>query len=169
MEEQQVRTALELTLFNYTFNRIIFYTIHRISYFLLKFLQKTVNLINKIPDVAATPTLLLRENKAIIGYFILESDNSFYSGVPYTAAQHAAFALLNEECPCVKVLPYLTRENGKLFLQALFKEMKYDVDWGDDNKFDVVDGTSTTTDDNGNTVIIGQKRLELPYFIGDGE
>lgn len=71
--------------------------------------------------------------------------------------------------PAVKVLPYLTRENGKLYLQTLFKEMKYDTTWGDDNKFDVVNDISATTDDNGNTVLIGQKRLELPYFIEDGE
>jgi len=147
--------------------------------------------------------------------------------------------------PAAKTLPYLTRKNGKLYLQTLFKEMKYDsgsnadnilsyvsntdrdwtkgdlissldldgiliftgVDqyraydfsnkvwgsdgllystvgvpayhddfklwdcngWGDDSKFDIVDDVNTTIDDNGNTVLIGQKHLELPYFIGDGE
>ncbi len=71
--------------------------------------------------------------------------------------------------PAAKVLPYLTRENGKLFLQTLFKEMIYDTDWGDDSKFNVVSGVSTTTDDNANTVLIGQKRIELPFYIGDGE
>ena len=47
--------------------------------------------------------------------------------------------------------------------------MKYDVDWGDDSKFNIVDNVSTTTDDNANTVLIGQKRIELPYFIEDKE
>ncbi len=54
-------------------------------------------------------------------------------------------------------------------MQALFKEMKYDVDWGDSNTFNVVDNVSTDTDDNGNTVLCGTKRLELPFFIGDGD
>ena len=43
------------------------------------------------------------------------------------------------------------------------------MDWGDDSKFNIVDNVSTTTDDNGNTVLIGQKRIELPYFIEDKE
>jgi hypothetical protein len=41
--------------------------------------------------------------------------------------------------------------------------------WGDDSKFNIVDNVSTTTDDNGATVLIGQKRIELPYFISAGE
>jgi len=71
--------------------------------------------------------------------------------------------------PAAKVLYYLTSENGRAYLQLLFKEMVYDTSWGDDGKFNVVDGSSTTTDDNGNTVLIGQKRIELPYFMGDSE
>jgi len=72
--------------------------------------------------------------------------------------------------PAAKVLYYLTRENGKAYLQLLFKEMIHNgTSWGDDGKFNVVDGVSMTTDDNGNTVLIGQKRIELPYFIGDAD
>ena len=37
---------------------------------------------------------------------------------------------------------------------------------GDNNKFDVVDSEATVTDDNGNSVIVGQKRVALPYFTG---
>jgi hypothetical protein len=71
--------------------------------------------------------------------------------------------------PAVKAFPYLTRSNGKAYLQLVFKEIKYGVDWGDDSKFNIVDNVSTTTDDNGATVLIGQKRIELPYFISAGE
>ena len=46
----------------------------------------------------------------------------------------------------------------------------YDGDsWGDDSKFNIVDNVSTTLDDNGQTVLIGQKTVELPYFIGADE
>lgn len=42
--------------------------------------------------------------------------------------------------------------------------------WGDhDNTFSIVDNISTTTDGNGQTVLIGQKTVELPYFIGGDE
>ena len=68
-----------------------------------------------------------------------------------------------------KALPYITKENNKAYLNLVFKEMKFDVDWGDDSKFNIVDNVSTTTDDNANTVLIGQKRIELPYFIEDKE
>lgn len=80
---------------------------------------------------------------------------------------HNSLSLCGVDTPAAKALYYLTSENGKAFLQLLYKEMVYDTDWGDDGKFDVIDGESTTTDDNGNTVIIGQKRIELPYFIDE--
>lgn len=70
----------------------------------------------------------------------------------------------------VKVLPYLTRLNGKAYLNLVFKEMKHNgTSWGDDNKFNIVDNVSTTTDNNAQTVLIGQKTVELPYFIGADE
>lgn len=72
--------------------------------------------------------------------------------------------------PAAKALPYLTRLNGKLYLQMLYKEMRHNgTSWGDDAKFNVVDNDSTTTDLNAQTIRIGQKRLELPFFIADGE
>jgi len=153
--------------------------------------------------------------------------------------------------PAAKVLSYLTRENGRGYLNLLYKEMVYDTDndtvlartsagshtydqggiyifqdldnptfngmaiqytgsqisgvlgtglfddetlgednqiivnatgavlvgwqiwdgngWGDNNKFTVLDNETTETDDNGNTIIVGQKRIELLNFIGDAE
>jgi hypothetical protein len=147
--------------------------------------------------------------------------------------------------PTAKVFPYLTRSNGKAWLQLVFKEMKFGsfvaptVDtgasishvqyatyqvsiagcpldgevvqwtaatataainwalynknadgslyvissgaayanakmfdgnsWGDDSKFNIVDNVSTTTDDNGQQILIGTKRIELNYFIGASE
>ena len=70
----------------------------------------------------------------------------------------------------VKVFPYLTRLNGKAYLNLVFKEMKHNgTSWGDDSKFNIVDNVSTTTDLNAKTVLIGQKTVELPYFIGADE
>ena len=72
--------------------------------------------------------------------------------------------------PAVKVLPYLTRVNGKAYLNLVFKEMKHNgTSFGDDAKFNIVDNVSTTTDNNAQTVLIGQKTVELPYFIGADE
>jgi|LGOV01.1.fsa_nt_gb hypothetical protein len=83
------------------------------------------------------------------------------------APAHTLLVPGDTDSPTVKVLPYLTREDGKAYLRLLYKEMIYDVDWGDDSKFNVIDNESTTTDDNANTVKIGQKRIELPFFVGD--
>ena len=83
---------------------------------------------------------------------------------------HSSIGLLgNVSYPTVKAFPYLTRSNGKARLQLVFKEMKYTSTWGDDNKFNIVDNVSTTTDNNAQTVLIGQKYAELPYFISAGE
>lgn len=73
--------------------------------------------------------------------------------------------------PAVKVEVYLTRSNGKAILQLVFKEMKHNgTTWGDhDNTFNIVNNVSTTTDGNGQTILIGQKYAELPYFISAGE
>ena len=38
--------------------------------------------------------------------------------------------------------------------------------FGDDNGFNIVDGESTVLDDNGNSVLVGQKRVALPFFTG---
>jgi len=83
---------------------------------------------------------------------------------------HTDVALLEVVSPAVKVFQYLTRSNGKAYLNLVFKEMKYNgTDWGDDNTFNIVDNVSTTTDFYGQTVLIGQKQIELPYFIGGNE
>ena len=159
--------------------------------------------------------------------------------------KHPNIYLSGSTSPACKVFPYLTRKNGKAYLNLVFKEMKYgsylaptvvteasatytqnmtykintpgsaldgkvikwvvatitqpidwtrfdispsgvpyvissgevvtifkiyDGDsWGDDSKFNIVDNVSTTLDDNGQTVLIGQKTVELPYFIGADE
>lgn len=84
---------------------------------------------------------------------------------------HSAITLYhNTNIPTVKVFPYLTRLNGKAYLTLVFKEMKHNgTSWGDDNKFNIVDNVSTTTDLNAQTVLIGQKGFELPYFLGADE
>lgn len=72
--------------------------------------------------------------------------------------------------PAVKVLPYLTRLNGKAYLNLAYKELKHNgTSWGDDAKFNIIDNVSTTTDNNAQTVLIGQKTVELPYFIAGDE
>ena len=72
--------------------------------------------------------------------------------------------------PAVKVLPYLTRINGKAYLNLMYKELKHNgTSWGDDSKILVLNYVSTTTDNNAQTVLIGQKTVELPYFIGVDE
>ena len=84
---------------------------------------------------------------------------------------HSAITLYhNTNIPTVKVFPYLTRLNGKAYLTLVFKEMKHNgTSWGDDAKFNIVDNVSTTTDLNAQTVLIGQKGFELPYFLGADE
>jgi hypothetical protein len=199
------------------------------------------SLVGKVP-VSSTIGSQLVSGK-INGYTL--DPIKFYPSQAVWSPQHSVINLPNNTSPAVKVFPYLTRSNGKAYLQLVFKEMKYGsyaaptVDtgasishvmyatyqvniagcpldgetiqwtaatataainwalynknadgslyvissgaaytnakmfdgnsWGDDSKFNIVDNVSTTTDDNGATVLIGQKRIELPYFISAGE
>lgn len=84
--------------------------------------------------------------------------------------RHNTAPIVNENSPAVKIQSYLTKSNGVFYLQALFKELTFDgVDYGDTGDFTVLDNLSTATDDNANTVLVGQKRLELPFFYVEDE
>ena len=86
---------------------------------------------------------------------------------PFTTDKH----YLEKESVGVKMLPYLSSQNNKLFIHLLFRELQFDVDWGDDGKITQYHNQNvhSMVDDNGNTVLVGQKRIELPYFIEDKE
>lgn len=97
--------------------------------------------------------------------------NSFWANTArypiHKALTFNQFETLN---PSVKVLPYLTKTNGKAYLNLVFKEMKHNgTSWGDSNTFAIVDNVSTTVDNNGATILIGQKTVELPFFIDASE
>lgn len=68
--------------------------------------------------------------------------------------------------PSVKINSYIPFNSQFVYLQIIYKEMKHNgTSWGDDNQFNIVDNQSTVTDLNGKTVIVGQKRVELPYHF----
>ena len=70
----------------------------------------------------------------------------------------------------VKILPYLTRKNGKAYLNLVFKEMKHNgTSWGDDSKFNIVDNVSITTDLNAQNILYGTKEVEINMFVGADE
>lgn len=206
------------------------------------------SLINKVPTNAGgfsgnTPRQFLGKPT---NYGIGNSDSVMVTSDGYRdIPQNKAVSITPIGSTACKVFPYLTRKNGKAYLNLVFKEMKYgsylapttvteasatytqnltykiniagcaldgkvikwvgttatsainwslyDVSptgviyllssggvyanaklydgdsWGDSNKFEIVDNVSTTTDDNGQTVLIGQKTVELSYFIDAGE
>lgn len=123
------------------------------------------SLLNKIGNTTTTPRLINGNKEYTIrSWFDNVINNTF--GISHSAVSFEN----NSPAPAVKVLPYLTRANGKAYLNLVFKEMKYNgTSWGDDSKFNIVDNVSTTVDNNGQVILIGQKRIELPYFIGAGE
>jgi len=126
-------------------------------------------LIGKVPTANTAPYLQMGYD--INGYRIDMSTLKF-STTATEIPLHSALSLAGGAVgvPAVKVFPYLTRANGKAFLNLVFKEMKHNgTSWGDSNKFEIVDNVSTTTDNNAQTVLIGQKTVELPYFIGADE
>jgi len=71
---------------------------------------------------------------------------------PNTALTNAIFSEVNGNLIGSNGFVYFKRWDGNGF--------------GDDNKFNIVSGESTVLDDNGNAVLIGQKRVALPFFTG---
>jgi hypothetical protein len=207
----------------------------------------TSSLIGKIPVFSQDSSQYAHQVSNWVTSPVLSAANGVMLGGGNTGYNplHNIVTLPSNTAPAAKVFPYLTRSNGKAYLNLVFKEMKFGsfvaptVDtgasishvqyatyqvsiagcpldgeivqwtattataainwalynknadgslyvissgaaytnakmfdgnsWGDDSKFNIVDNVSTTTDDNGATVLIGQKRIELPYFIGAGE
>lgn len=107
-------------------------------------------------------------HQALTGYRLFANGafNTHISSLP----NHSTLQLGVADSPAVKAIPYLTHENGVLYLQVLFKELIYDgVDYGDTGDFTVVDNISTATDDNAKTVLVGQKKYELPIYYKEDE
>jgi len=123
------------------------------------------NIINKILTGANKPY----RNEGLLQGVINEASGHIQeNNISYQIPYHDPLTLSNNNIFGVKTFAYLTQENNRAYLQFVFKEMKYDTDtntWGDDNKFQIINKVSTTTDNNGKTVLIGQKRIPLNFFI----
>ena len=140
--------------------------VYSVAYYVnTNYLQQS--LINKV-NTNSVSTGVITFNSKLTSYSVI--DNVLRSRSWDTPIAHPSIGLLQTIQPVVKVFPYLTRLNGKAYLNLVFKEMKHNgTSWGDDAKFNIVDNVSTTTDNNAQTVLIGQKTVELPYFIGANE
>lgn len=126
-------------------------------------------LIGKVPTANTAPYLQMGYD---INSYRIDASTLKFSTTAAEIPLHSALSLAGgaSGVPAVKILPYLTRLSGKAYLNLVFKEMKHNgTSWGDDNKFNIVDNVSTTTDLNAQTVLIGQKTVELPYFIAGDE
>ena len=115
------------------------------------------NLIGKIPTAKTNPHLILT---TLSKYGITPAEGLGLGTNWIPLPEHPAVDVGVFHSPAYKTLGYLTGS----YLQIVYKEMKHNgTSWGDDNKFNIVDKQSTVTDLNGETVIVGQKRVELPY------
>ena len=126
-------------------------------------------LIGKVPTANTAPYLQMGYD---INSYRIDASTLKFSTTAAEIPLHSALSLVGgaSGVPAVKVLPYLTRLNGKAYLNLVFKEMKHNgTSWGDSSKFEIGDNVSTTTDNNAQTVLIGQKTVELGYFIANGE
>jgi len=119
------------------------------------------SLIGKVP-VGSIGILTWRTKLDSIGYDDLNR-KLVASGTYYSDTAHSTIALGTSN-PAVKTMIYPTVVDGRYALNLIFKEMKYATTWGDDSKFNIVDNVSTTTDNNANVVLVGQKQIKLPYF-----
>lgn len=126
-------------------------------------------LIGKAPTANTAP--YSQRGYGVNGYRIDMSTFKF-STTTTELPVHSALSLAGGAVgiPAVKVLPYLTKRNGKAYLSLIFKEMKHNgTSWGDDSKFNILDNVSTTTDLNAQNILYGTKEVEINMFVGADE
>jgi len=81
-----------------------------------------------------------------------------------TGLKHGEVPLyLSNDSGGIKALNYQVESNQQVNINYSYEELIYDVDWGDDMKLRPIDGQTTNTDDNGNTVLCGTATLAIPY------
>ncbi len=127
------------------------------------------SLIGKVPTANTAPYLQDGYN---INAYRIDPATLKFSTTATEIPIHTVLSLAGgaSGVPAVKVLPYLTRKNGKGYLNLVFKEMKHNgTSWGDDSKFNIGDNVSNATDQNAQNIIYGTKEVELNLFIGADE
>ena len=97
-------------------------------------------------------------NRPTLGTFI---DASGYEPT------HDTISLYGADSPAGKMLPYLHIPENALVdcIYWLFKEMKHNVTWGDNDKFIIVDGVAYTEDENGETIKVACHKQTLGKTI----
>ena len=122
------------------------------------------NLINKVCESEAFPYSVYVDE--VFGYRVPNNSKSFTTSIEVAPTHRAVTALAATTSPAGKVFSTLSFDSN---MYLIYKELRHNgTSWGDDNRFNIVDNQSTVTDTNGETVIVGQKRVALPYhFDGD--
>jgi hypothetical protein len=111
-------------------------------------------LINKVGVSTDDYEQLLAENISV------NSDGEIIS-----QPKHATISLAESDVQA-KVLFTVGSENGRYVVYAHFKEIKFDTSVsGDDSLFQMLDNVTTSTDDNGATVLTGTKAIKTNYFV----
>jgi len=131
--------------------------IANLDYYLAKFNSKLINKVSNSDSIAHIKSFALQgimiNLTHISNTFVIGSINEFTN---QSEPNHDTINLYSSTSPAVKTFSYLT-QNTRAKQVYVFKEMKFATDWGDDNKFNIVDNVSTVVDDNGSTVLVGQK------------
>lgn len=128
-------------------------------------------LINKVATSnAAASAKHVSQMLTLVDKGVLKESGEFPS-VIYAYPEHQTVGLYppNNKSPAIKVLFTLTEVNGRLAVQCRYKELIYDVDWGDDALIPISDNQSTMLDTSGNTVLFGTATLTTPFIYAENE
>ena len=110
---------------------------------------------NLLSKVATYTGSSVSDRLKITRYTIEDSTEKFVSTSTHFIKTTEDNGLALSAFESVKFFLYQTDVDGLLYNVLVFKEMIFDVDWGDDDKFDITNNIVTKTDDNGNTIIYG--------------
>jgi len=100
------------------------------------------------------------------GYLLRPTSNDFHPSSSYEPTHKNV--VLGGTSTAVKTLDYLSHDNNVAKLCYAYKEMKFDVTWGDNNQFEIYNQSAIITDDNGNSIKVGTSSFDTQFFIDDG-
>ncbi len=115
------------------------------------------NLINKIPTATG--------NEPDFNFYFPMTKITINETGKMLQCSHAPLEI-TRSVPGFKAISYLSVENSQLFLNICYKEIKVKNNvLGDDNLLIAYDKQTIETDLNGENVLVGTKRAELPFIF----
>ncbi|MGI2125516.1 hypothetical protein [Shewanella oncorhynchi] len=124
------------------------------------------SLINKVATDTPTLSRVSSCSPTILEYCTTDTGALYGGSKDYSIGvnRHAEISISASTSSAFKAIKYNVSVNQQGFIQYAFTELKYSgTSWGDNGTFDIeILAIATRTDQNGNTVLVGNAKLKEP-------